>query len=158
MGGSEREGSRIMVAVNESMYALQWTLDNLFREKKDQHIIVMHAETPAVSKFALAGHAAASAGHHVFEIAGRTQNHITQRILSQAKEICEKGNVSIEMKVVIGETRYAICEAADEMKVDLLIVGTHGHGAVKRAIVGSVSEYCTRHCKCPVMVVKKPHS
>ncbi|KAH9306974.1 hypothetical protein KI387_011378 [Taxus chinensis] len=160
MAGSERVGRRIMVAVDESeesMYALQWAVDNLVNKKEHEQIIIMHAEAPAVSKLALAGHAAASAGHHVLDIAGRSENLTTQRVFSLARDICEKSNVSVETKVMTGETQYAICEAANELKVDILVVGTHGHGALKRAVVGSVSDYCTRHCKCPVLVIKKPH-
>ncbi|KAH9306975.1 hypothetical protein KI387_011379 [Taxus chinensis] len=160
MAASDTRVGRIMVAVDESeesMYALQWAVDNLLKQKEHEQIIVMHAEAPAVSKLALAGHAAAYAGHHVPDIAGRIGNHITQRVLSRARDICEKHKVSIEIKVVTGEARYAICEAANTLKVDLLVVGTHGHGAVRRAVSGSVSEHSTRHCKCPVLVVKKPH-
>ncbi|GLJ09365.1 hypothetical protein SUGI_0107460 [Cryptomeria japonica] len=161
MAGSERVGRRIMVAVNESeesMYALQWALDNVLNQQDNEQIIVMHAEAPAASKIAIAGHGATSAGHHVMEIAERNENLITERVLSHAREICGKRNVNIEVKVMTGERQYAICEAANELKVDLVVVGSHGHGAMKRAVQGSVSEYCTRNCKCPVVTVKKPHT
>uniref|UniRef100_A0A0D6QZ76 UspA domain-containing protein n=1 Tax=Araucaria cunninghamii TaxID=56994 RepID=A0A0D6QZ76_ARACU len=159
-GSSVGAAKTVMVAVDESeesMYALQWALDNLLTQNNDQHIIVMHAEVPASSKVGLGGQAVASSGHRVLKIAERSENLITQRVLARAREISDKRNVTVDFKVMVGEARYAICEAANKMGVDVLVVGSHGHGAVKRAVAGSVTEHCTRHCKCRVLVIKKPH-
>lgn len=41
-------------------------------------------------------------------------------------------------------------------KTDVLIVGNRGMGALKRAFLGSVSDYCVQHASCPVIVVKRP--
>lgn len=54
----EISAKRIMVAVDdseESMYALQWALDNLLTHKHEQHVIIMHAEAPPSSKVAMGG-------------------------------------------------------------------------------------------------------
>lgn len=59
--------------------------------------------------------------------------------------------------MVTGDARYALCEAAEKMKVNLLVVGSRGHGAIRRAVMGSVSNYCAHHAKCPVLIVKKPN-
>jgi nucleotide-binding universal stress UspA family protein len=37
---------------------------------------------------------------------------------------------------------------------DLLVVGTHGSGALKQLILGSVSNYCAHHSTCPVVLVR----
>jgi nucleotide-binding universal stress UspA family protein len=41
---------------------------------------------------------------------------------------------------------------------DLLVVGSHGHGhgTLAGALLGSVSEYCTNHATCPVVVIRSP--
>jgi nucleotide-binding universal stress UspA family protein len=38
----------------------------------------------------------------------------------------------------------------------LLVVGSRGHGVVAGLLLGSVSEYCVSHAKCPVVVVRGP--
>ena len=38
---------------------------------------------------------------------------------------------------------------------DLLVVGTHGFGALTRMVLGCVSAYCTMHARCPVAVVRE---
>lgn len=47
--------------------------------------------------------------------------------------------ISIDFKVMAGEARYAICEGANRLAADLVVVGSHGHGSVKRwAMAGCV--------------------
>lgn len=41
--------------------------------------------------------------------------------------------------------------------VGLVVVGSRGLGAVRRTILGSVSDYVVHHSKCPVIVVKHDH-
>ncbi|KAJ3352112.1 hypothetical protein GGF32_003914 [Allomyces javanicus] len=38
--------------------------------------------------------------------------------------------------------------------IGLLVLGTRGLGAFKRAIIGSVSDYCLHHVRCPTVIVK----
>lgn len=44
-----------------------------------------------------------------------------------------------------------VAMAAD---ADLLVVGTHGSGALKQLLLGSVSSYCAHHSTCPVVLVR----
>jgi nucleotide-binding universal stress UspA family protein len=37
---------------------------------------------------------------------------------------------------------------------DLLVLGSRGHSQVAGMLLGSTSDYCTRHASCPVMVVR----
>jgi len=46
--------------------------------------------------------------------------------------------------------RTLIAQAAD---ADLLVVGTRGHGGLPGLLLGSVSNQCTHHAPCPVVVV-----
>jgi nucleotide-binding universal stress UspA family protein len=47
-----------------------------------------------------------------------------------------------------------ICLAAEKYDPRFLVVGSHGWGAVKRALFGSVSTGVQHHAKCPVLVVR----
>jgi nucleotide-binding universal stress UspA family protein len=37
---------------------------------------------------------------------------------------------------------------------DLVVVGSHGHGEFVGLLLGSVSEHCVTHCRCPVVVIR----
>ena len=43
---------------------------------------------------------------------------------------------------------------ADQLEVDLIVVGSRGLRGIRRALAGSVSESVFRHAHCPVMVVR----
>jgi universal stress protein A len=53
-------------------------------------------------------------------------------------------------------TASAIVDYAKEERVDLIIVGTHGRGAVAHLLLGSVAERVVRGAPCPVLVVRSP--
>ncbi|MGK4001850.1 universal stress protein [Sorangium sp. So ce1036] len=49
-----------------------------------------------------------------------------------------------------------ICRLAEEIGADLLVIGTHGRGAVARALLGSVAQRVVRSAKMPVLTVRLP--
>ncbi|CAL9023934.1 unnamed protein product, partial [Prunus brigantina] len=55
-----------------------------------------------------------------------------------------------------GGARNVLCEAVERHKASMLVSGSHGYGAMKRAVLGSVSDYCAHHARCTVMIVKRP--
>nr|ATE50921.1 universal stress protein 15 [Salvia miltiorrhiza] len=59
-------------------------------------------------------------------------------------------------EVAEGDARNALCDAVENHHASVLVVGSHGYGAIKRAVLGSVSDYCAHHAHCSVMIVKKP--
>jgi nucleotide-binding universal stress UspA family protein len=54
----------------------------------------------------------------------------------------------------MGAVAEEIVAFADELEVDLIIVGSRGLRGIRRALAGSVSESVFRHAHCPVMVVR----
>jgi nucleotide-binding universal stress UspA family protein len=50
----------------------------------------------------------------------------------------------------------AIVTYAREHRIDLIVIGTEGRGAVSRFFVGSVAERVVRRAPCPVLTVRSP--
>ncbi|KAF7804854.1 universal stress protein PHOS34-like [Senna tora] len=59
-------------------------------------------------------------------------------------------------EVIEGDARNVLCDAVDKHHASILVVGSHAYGTIKRAVLGSVSDYCAHHAHCTVMIVKKP--
>ncbi len=55
--------------------------------------------------------------------------------------------------LVQGATAAAILKQAEQLGVDLIIVGSHGRGPVKQLFVGSTSDGIVRQATVPVLVV-----
>ena len=53
-------------------------------------------------------------------------------------------------------TAAAIVDYAKESGVDLIVMGTHGRGAVAHFFMGSVAERVVRTAPCPVLTVRHP--
>ena len=55
-----------------------------------------------------------------------------------------------------GKAGEAIVKATTEYKASMVVMGTRGQSAVRRTIMGSVSDYVSHHAKMPVLVYKTP--
>ena len=66
--------------------------------------------------------------------------------------------VRLTTKVVKGPPKQAIVEEAETWGADLIIMGSHGYGFWKRAMLGSVSNSVVHHAPCSVLVVRSPES
>jgi nucleotide-binding universal stress UspA family protein len=55
--------------------------------------------------------------------------------------------------LVQGETAGAILKEASKLGVDMIVVGSHGRGAMYHLVVGSISEGVLHNSECPILVV-----
>lgn len=46
-----------------------------------------------------------------------------------------------------------VAEAADAVGADLIVVGTHGHGGIAAAVLGSVARGLLHTARCPVLAI-----
>jgi nucleotide-binding universal stress UspA family protein len=56
--------------------------------------------------------------------------------------------------VMSGDAALSIVEAASAQRSDLIVIATHGHTGLKRALLGSTAERVIRSAPCPVLVVR----
>lgn len=159
---------RVIVAVDgseESMKALRWALDNIKLRSPPSHaeagsFVILHVQSPPSIATGLNPGAIPFGGPTDLEVPAFTaaieahQRRITEAILDHALKICSDKNVNVKTEVVIGDPKEKICEAAVNLHADLLVMGSHAFGPIKRMFLGSVSNYCTNHAQCPVMIVK----
>jgi nucleotide-binding universal stress UspA family protein len=64
----------------------------------------------------------------------------------------ELGLDEVQLRAVVGRAGKAICELAASLPASVVVIGTSGRGGVRRAIIGSTSDYVIRHAGCPVLV------
>jgi nucleotide-binding universal stress UspA family protein len=76
------------------------------------------------------------------------------RALAEAREYLEGRGVNGVYVEGHGNPADVLVEEAEESGADLIIVGTRGHNAAQRALMGSVSTNVVHHAKCDVLVVR----
>jgi nucleotide-binding universal stress UspA family protein len=54
----------------------------------------------------------------------------------------------------MGGVAEEIVELAKDLETDLIVIGSRGHGGLRRAIEGSISDFVVRRAHCPVMIVR----
>jgi len=62
--------------------------------------------------------------------------------------------LSLSSIIVLGSPRPEILDEAETWGADLIVVGSHGYSALKRFLLGSVSQAVVSHAKCSVEVVR----
>jgi nucleotide-binding universal stress UspA family protein len=55
-----------------------------------------------------------------------------------------------------GSAAFAIVDYAGDNSIDLIVMGTHGRGALAHLMMGSVAERVVRLAPCPVLTVRHP--
>ena len=60
-----------------------------------------------------------------------------------------------ETHLETGDPDKEIVKLSEELSVGTIVIGSRGLGAVRRALMGSVSEAVVRHAHCPVFVVRE---
>lgn len=73
--------------------------------------------------------------------------------LHELKERLASQGLEVTALVVQGYPVKHILAEAEKVHADLVIMGSHGHGALHNLLVGSVTEGVMRHVNCPVLVV-----
>ncbi|XP_044964369.1 universal stress protein PHOS34-like [Hordeum vulgare subsp. vulgare] len=156
------DGSRkktvVLVAVDDSDHsyrALEWAVRHVATTGAAAELVVVHAKPPASSVVSFGSPAAAGDLVRVVDADLRKR---AEDVVDRARRLCVANSVHALIEVIEGEPRHVLCSAVDKHHADLLAVGSHGYGAIKRAFLGSVSDYCAHHAHCSVMIVKQPKS
>lgn len=58
--------------------------------------------------------------------------------------------------VLEGRPGPTLCTFAEGERAAAIVIGTRGHGGLRRAMLGSVSDHVVRHAPCPVVVARPP--
>jgi len=65
--------------------------------------------------------------------------------------------VTVTTKIVEGVPKDMIVEEARDWGADLIVLGSHGYGRVRRVVLGSVAAAVVAKAPCSVLVVRAKH-
>ena len=85
----------------------------------------------------------------------RTIRSHHRELESLASELRGRG-VTVTPLLIPGAAVERILEKAAEQEVGMIVIGSHGHGALYDLIVGSVGHAVLKDARCPVLVVPSP--
>ena len=116
------------------------------RTASELHVVTVGAGVPIS--------ATTSPAH--FEDVLREHRRQAQEVLEQqVKSIEESGAAVNETHLREGRAAEEIVELAEEIGAGLIVMGSRGHGRLRRALMGSISDAVVRHAHCPVTIVRE---
>jgi nucleotide-binding universal stress UspA family protein len=89
--------------------------------------------------------------------AGARPHEVTEeerQPLVEAKAAAEHQCVQATAKLLIGDAFDEIVACADNLDVDLIVIGSRGHGKLTSALLGSVSRGVVSESKRPVLIIR----
>ena len=118
-------------------------------EEHEAAVILVHV-APATDVLPMAGY---GLGGGVPRVAHEVTEY--DRVsLEEATEVASEHGVHASTKLLVGDTVDEIVAYADTEDVDMIVVGSRGHGALASALLGSVSRGVLSESKRPVMIVR----
>ena len=79
--------------------------------------------------------------------------HKEHRQLQQFSDDLRSSGLDCTALLIQGPTVETIIDQASKLSIDMLILGSHGKGIVKRLLIGSISEEVLHKSQVPVLIV-----
>jgi nucleotide-binding universal stress UspA family protein len=73
----------------------------------------------------------------------------------QVRRVEEAGGTVEEAHLRMGRADEEIVDLAQSIGAGMIVMGSRGHGRIRRALMGSVSDSVVRHAHCQVTIVRQ---
>jgi nucleotide-binding universal stress UspA family protein len=74
---------------------------------------------------------------------------------TEVEKVRSAGGTVAQAHLKEGGVPHEVIALAEDLRVGLIVLGSRGHGGIRRALMGSVSDSVVRHAHCPVLVVRQ---
>ena len=88
------------------------------------------------------------------EVVEQYYDEESTKILQPVQEFLNSRGVKVQAISKVGPIADTIIHEAQDGKFDLIGMGTHGHGALGRLVMGSVSSQVLAGCTIPVLLIR----
>jgi nucleotide-binding universal stress UspA family protein len=141
--------TKILLATDgskEAQLAATTAADLAQRTNSELHVVTVGADLPL---YELPDYPAR------FEDIVREQRCQAEELLEQQTKVIEEWGATVnERHLREGRADEEIVILAEEIGAGLIVMGSRGHGRIRRALLGSVSDAVVRHAHCPVTIVR----
>jgi nucleotide-binding universal stress UspA family protein len=140
---------KILLAVDGSeisLRAVRSLVDHVrwFADKPEVHLLNVQPPIPV-------GLATQHVGHDALERYYREEG---ESMLASAQQLLDASSLPHTLHIHVGEPAATIVKLAGELACDLICMGSHGHGALQNAILGSVATRVLHLSQIPVLLAK----
>ena len=83
------------------------------------------------------------------------QQQAFDKAVAPVRRLFEQAGEPVDTVCLSGPAGDEIAAHAKKRKLDLLVMGSHGYGAVKAAVLGSVAQRVAAHCATPLLLIRE---
>jgi nucleotide-binding universal stress UspA family protein len=95
-----------------------------------------------------------SAVEQIEKLIEQDEEAATERLRALAPQLRAAG-LEVVTRVMRGDPRSVIVDAARDEKSDLVVVGSHGRRGLEKLLLGSVASHVVAHAPCSVLVARQ---
>jgi len=143
-----RGAMKIVLAADGSKYtarAVKYLVTHLATLGANPEIGLLYVQQP------IPGRAAAAVSRSVLR---RYYNEESRKALTPAARVLKARGIRFEEIHLVGDPGTSIAAYAERKKCSLIIMGSHGRGAVSSFVLGSVVRKVLASCSVPVLIVR----
>ena len=144
--------ARVLVATDgsDASRAAAWTASQLLRQPLDVVMLTVITDPPGEDEGGIEGPVATQEEE---EREWAEDERVARENISRAASAFDGITSS---RIEVGDAGATICTVAEEMKVDVIVMGTRGRGALRSLLFGSTVQHVLRHAHCPVLLEHGP--
>ena len=91
-----------------------------------------------------------------FEQLNKAHKESAEKQIAKVIEESVPEGVQASSEILFGKPFVEIVKYARDQNADLIVMATHGRGAISHILMGSTAEKVVRKAPCPVLTVKHP--
>lgn len=111
----------------------------------DDEVVVLHVQAPVPPRVKSLLGAGAVNDYHADE---------ARKVLDPIERFLKRHQLQFSTSWLVGSATKEILATAKKQKAQLIVMGTHGHGLIGRALMGSVAQRVVADAEVPVLLVK----
>ncbi|CAN4092085.1 unnamed protein product [Withania somnifera] len=164
--GTPTDGANRKIAIavdlsDESAYAVKWSVENYLRQ--GDAVILLHVRPTSILYGADWGAVDVSIDTTDEKSKQKLEEDYDNFTSTKSNDLAQPlvdANIPFKIRIVKDhDMKERLCLEIERLGLSAVIMGSRGFGASRRNTegrLGSVSDYCVRHCVCPVIVVRYP--
>jgi nucleotide-binding universal stress UspA family protein len=88
------------------------------------------------------------------EVVTKYHSDEAEKVLGPVCKFLARHDMTVKSSWKVGPPGETIAKFAQEGKFDLVVMGSHGHGALMNLVMGSVATQVMANCKVPLLIVR----
>ena len=143
--------TRILVAVDGSSHSVKVVKAAIrhvsaYKEPPELHLVYIHLPVPTM------GGLIKPIGHDALQRYYREEG---EDALRGAKKLFDRAQLACAVHIVVGPVAESLTNEAKKLKCDLIIMGTHGMGALSGMLLGSVATKTVHLARCAIVLIRE---